>query len=356
MGSKILDYRKIKELQPAHALWKLYQPDKAPLRFTARTKAEAIAWQTAARKTLAERLGLGVLPEAPLKAKTIERLDKGDYIREKILLRTSAYTVMPVYLLLPKEVPRPLPVCLAFHGHGYGVKDIVGLWEDGSERQNPEGYQRHFAVMLCRKGFAVAAPEISCFGERQTDFQLKPGQAAPSTCTHTAQLAIHLGISALGLRIHDGLRLVDYLETRNDMDIARLGAMGISGGGMHTLFSTCVDTRIKACVVSGYFCSFRDSIFAMTHCACNYVPGLHIFGEMFNLAGLVAPRPMLVESADHDSIFPQRSVRVAVKQARKIYGVLGAAEDLDTDYFEGRHQISGKKAYDFLYQRVAATK
>ncbi|HOJ34825.1 MAG TPA: alpha/beta hydrolase family protein [Candidatus Hydrogenedentes bacterium] len=352
MSSKLLDSSKIKELQPAYALWKLYQPDKAPLRFTARTKKEAEKWQIAARNTLEKTLGLGILPKAPLSPKRIETVDKGDYVREKILLRTSAYTLMPVYLLLPKKADRPLPVVLAFHGHGYGVKDIVGLWEDGSERQNPDGYQKHFGVMLCKKGFAVAAPEISCFGERQTDFHVKPGQSAPSTCTHTAQLALHLGTSALGLRIHDGLKLVDYLETRRDLDVSRLGAMGISGGGMHTLFSTCVDTRIRACVVSGYFCTFRDSIFAMTHCACNYVPNLHVFGEMFNLAGLIAPRPMLVESGNHDSIFPQKAVRGAVKNAERIYQIFGADGNIEADYFEGRHQISGRRAYDFLYEKL----
>lgn len=352
MSTRILDAQKMKELQPAHALWKLYQPEKAPFRFRARTREEARKWQNTARKVLADTLGLGFLPQAPLSPKTLERVDKGDYVREKVLLRTSRYTLMPVYILIPKSAPRPVPVALAFHGHGYGVKDIVGLWEDGSERKNPDGYQKHFAVMLCRRGFAVAAPEISCFGERQTDFHLKTGQAAPSTCTHTAQLAVHLGISALGLRIHDGLRLVDYLKTRRDLDVNRLGAMGISGGGMHSLFSTCIDKRIRACVVSGYFCSFRDSIFAMTHCACNYVPNLHQFGEMYNLAGLIAPRPMLVESANHDSIFPIRAVRTAMARARSIYGVFGAGDDIEADYFEGRHQISGRRAYDFLYEKV----
>ena len=86
-------------------------------------------------------------------------------------------------------------------------------------------------------------------------------------------LAFHLGGSVVGMRtVRDGKRLVDYLETRKDMDTGRLGAMGISGGGLHTFFSTACDTRIKACVVSGYYCPFENSIFGMFHCACNFVP------------------------------------------------------------------------------------
>ncbi len=345
------DSRTSKDLQPATGLWRMVDAIKPKYAFKARTLADARIWQKATRKALTEKIGLSMIRKAQPNPKKIEVVDKKDFIREKILIRTGPDSVMPVYILLPKNAPRPLPVVLAFHGHGYGVKDIVGLWEDGNERNTPDGIHKDFAVALCRKGFAVAAPEISCFGERQTDFSYLNtviGQSAPSTCTHSAMLAFHLGISVIGLRVHDGLRLVDYLETRKEMDTSRLGAMGLSGGGLHTFYSTCLDTRIKACVVSGYYSSFRDSIFAMHHCACNFVPGLVEFGDMHDLVGLIAPRPMLVEAGDYDPIFPIASVRRGVSKAKKIYSLFDAEDHVDTDYFEGRHQISGRKSYDFL--------
>jgi dienelactone hydrolase len=236
------------------------------------------------------------------------------------------------------------------------VKDIVGLWEDGDERDTPDGYHKDFGVALCRHGFVVAAPEISCFGERQTDFSYLNttiGQGVPVTCTHSAMLAFHLGSSVVGLRVYDGKRLIDYLQTRNDVDINRLGAMGISGGGMHTFFSTCVDERIKACVISGYFSTFRDSILAMDHCACNFVPGLHCFGEMYDLVGLIAPRPVLIEAGSRDPIFPLQAVKQSVARTREVYRVFGAEHQVETDYFEGRHQISGRRAYTFLQEKLA---
>jgi len=352
----VLDPREQVALQPAHALWAQYQPENAPYRFRAGTPDEVQQWQAATRAALASTVGFQDRPAVPLAPRQIEVVDKGDYIREKVLLHTAPETVMPVYLLLPKGADAPRPVVLAFAGHGYGVKDIVGLWEDGEERNTPDGYHKDFAVALCRRGFAVAAPEISCFGERQTDFSYLNttlGQGVPTTCTHTAMLAFHLGGSAVGLRVRDGKRLVDYLQTRSDVDAGRLGAMGISGGGLHTFFSTCLDPRIQACVISGYYSTFRDSVLAMSHCACNFVPGLGQFGEMYDLVGLIAPRPLLVEAGTRDPIFPIEAVKRSVDRAREVYGVWGAEKEIETDYFEGRHQISGRRAYDFLWEKIA---
>jgi dienelactone hydrolase len=353
MSSKILDSGKLPKLQPATALWDAYRPETAPLRFAARTKDAARRWQTKTRRELAKAVNLNFLRPVKPAPRRIEVVDCGDHVREKILIQTSAHTSMPVYVLKPAGARGRLPVVVAWHGHGYGVKDIVGLWEDGAERRTPDGYHRDFGIELCRAGFLVAAPEISCFGERQSRFDdLSAGSVAANTCVHTAALSFHLGGSVVGLRVFDGMRLVDYLETRRDTDMKRLSAMGISGGGMHTMFSTCLDKRIQACVICGYYSTFRDSILAMHHCPCNYVPGLWRFGEMHDLIGLIAPRPVLIVSGDHDECFPIGAVRRGVAAARKVYSVFGTRDAVQTDLFEGRHRISGRKAYGFLTKCV----
>jgi dienelactone hydrolase len=343
-------------LQPAHALWKRYDPNSAKYAFSATTLKKAKRWQKKTRRALNELVGFQNAPKVNPQPRLLEQVDKGDYTRQKILIRTTADTVMPVYILLPKKSCRPLPVVIALHGHGYGVKSIVGIQKDGTERDEPDGYQKDFAIALYRRGFAVAVPEISCFGERRSDFahlDKNLGQKAPNVCAHTAALASHLGGSTIGLRVLDTRRLIDYLQSRKDMDTSRLGMMGISGGGMLTFFTTALDKRVKACVISGYFCTFRDSVLAMSHCQCNYIPGLSQFGEMSDIVGLIAPRPMLVEAGSLDPIFPIKSVKGSVLRAREVYKVFGAEAQVETDYFEGKHQISGKLAYDFLMERLS---
>jgi dienelactone hydrolase len=356
MSTIILSSSKYPELQPAYGLWRRYDPASAPFRFRARTIAQAEKWQKRVRPALLETIGFTDLQTAPLNPILIERVDREEIIREKWLLQIWEGALMPVYLLFPRSGKGPFPAVLAFAGHGYGVKDIIGLWENGDERLEPDGYQHEFGLELCRHGFMVIAPEISCFGERQTDYSyLDPilGQPVPTTCEQTAHLAFHLGGSVVGLRVQEAFRLVDWLEMRPEVDMSRLGAMGISGGGMHTFFSTCLDERIRACVISGYYSTFKESVLAMSHCACNFIPGLYRFGEMYDLIGLVAPRPVLIEAGTHDPLFPISAVRSSVKIARELVYRLWKADQLfEADIFEGRHGISGRRAYDFLKEML----
>jgi dienelactone hydrolase len=321
--------------------------------FTPRNAAAARKWQTAARAALADCLGFLDTKRVGPAAKEIERVDRGSFVRHKMVIRTSSTSQLPLYLLIPKKIAKPRAAVLALHGHGYGVKDIVGLWEDGTERRTPDGYHKDFGVALAERGFVVAAPEISCFGERQMENVARFGAVGMSgTCHNAATYAMMLGKSIAGLRVMDGLRVVDYLQSRPEVNRNSIGAMGISGGGMHAFFSTAIDRRIKTAVVSGYFCDWRDSILSLFHCTCNFVPGLLNLGELSDLAGLIAPRPVLVEHGVRDPIFPIAKVKATVAKAKRAWKVFGAEENFQTDYFEGRHRINGDVAYEFLAKHL----
>jgi hypothetical protein len=72
------------------------------------------------------------------------------------------------------------------------------------------------------------------------------------------------------------------------------------------------------------------------------------------LVGLIAPRPILVEAGSRDPIFPVQAVRQSVDRAREVYRVFDAEDRVEADFFEGRHQISGRRAYDFLWERLCS--
>jgi dienelactone hydrolase len=340
------------KLDPIHQLDALARETSKQFAFSAKTPATARAWQQKARVALARTLGFLDQKRVPLAPKTIERVDRGSYVRHKVILRTSSTSLMPTYVLIPKDSPAPMSCVLALHGHGYGVRDIVGIRQDTTDRDAPEGYHDDFGVQLAKRRFVVIAPEISCFGERVGNYEHLEQRRRPTTCHNANTYAMMLGGSIAGLRVWDGMRALDYLESIPQADSKRVGVMGISGGGMHAFFSACLDPRIKAAVISGYFCDWRHSILAINHCTCNFVPGLLKLGELSDLAGLIAPRPLLVENGTNDDIFPIDTVKQTVKRASRAWRIFGASKNLETDYFQGAHQIHGKRAYAFLRRHL----
>jgi len=156
------------------------------------------------------------------------------------------------------------------------------------------------------------------------------------------------GKTMAGARVYDIMRAIDYLSARGDVDAEKIGCMGISGGGLVCAFSSAVDERIKAAVVSGYTCTFKESVMSIRHCIDNYIPGILNAAEMPDIIGLIAPRPLLVESGTEDRWFPVAGTRAAFSRLEKIYGLLGVRDRLEKDIFEGPHEISGKLAYDWL--------
>lgn len=144
------------------------------------------------------------------------------------------------------------------------------------------------------------------------------------------------------------VRAVDYLETRREVDAEHLATMGISGGGTTSFYTACVEKRIKAAVVSGYFNTFKASILSLPHCLDNYIPRILEYAEMYDLAGLIAPRRLFIESGTLDGIFPIEAARLAYGKARKIYRLLGYEKSIRMEEFKGTHQFWGKGAFEFL--------
>jgi dienelactone hydrolase len=134
----------------------------------------------------------------------------------------------------------------------------------------------------------------------------------------------------------------DFLASLPTVDPSRIAIMGISGGGLVTFWTACLDERYAAAVVSGYFNTFFDSILAVEHCVDNFAPGLAIIVEMPDMAALIAPRKLFVESGTLDPIFPAEAFKNACVTAETIYAA--TPENFAADLFEGDHIFNGQKA------------
>lgn len=281
----------------------------------------------------------------------LEKVDMGDYIRYRIELVTIPPLKMPIYILIPKNHPLPLPTVLAIHGHGYGHKELVGLNPDGSSREKST-YHEDFAIDLVQKGFAVIAPELIGFGDRKLQEDQGKGKPGDNSCYRLASQLLLYGKTLAGLRVHECMKVIDYLDKQKEFDSSKIGCMGISGGGLVTAFTSILDDRIKATVISGYTNTFRGSIIDRRHCLDNYIPNILQIAEMPELIGLIAPRALFIEAGKEDHLFPLQHVQMALSELEKIYQSFDAESLLASHLFAGGHEISGEYSYGWLVEQL----
>ena len=321
------------------------------LRFQARTRQEAEAWQKTLRTKVVELLGGFPAERPPLRAVLLETRSFPTYRREKIVFNSRPGSSVLAYALIPTHAKTPASTVICVPGHGRGVDDIVGIDEQGRDRTDKAGYQHDFAIQAVEAGMAALAIEPMGFGCRRDPLNARQG-LSHKACEPVAGSALLVGQTMIGWRVWDVMRTIDYIATRPELDSSRVGCMGISGGGTVTLFATALEPRIRAAMVSGYLNTFRDSIGSLAHCIDNYVPGILNWADMYDIAGLVAPWPLFVESGEKDNIFPIHASIESFNRAREIYSVFGTTELIEQEVFPGEHSFWGKRGVPFLARRL----
>jgi dienelactone hydrolase len=301
---------------------------------------------------LKQSLGSFELPQgdAGLDPVLLERVELDEVVRERVEFTTFDGLRMPAYVMIPKAMApgEKRPAVLLWHGHGYGSRSMVGLQADGTAKQHTGKLADNIGLELARRGLVVLAPEVAGFGDRMLERDMAREPDSKNSCYNLSVSLLMTGKTAAGLRTYEAIRAADYLLTRQEVDADRIGNMGHSGGGTVASLSAALDARIRASVVGLYPNTYRGSILAMRHCLCNYIPGILNHAEMPDLLGLIAPRALFVEAGIHDPIYPIATTREAVRQLTEVYDRLGRAERLDSHLFEGKHEISGEKSFDWL--------
>lgn len=281
---------------------------------------------------------LGPWPRAvPLDVETTETVDCGTYRRERVVFDTEETMSVPAYLLVPHARTEPGPAVLAIHGHGPGKSRVCGL-EPGNDGDD-------YAHALAMLGYVVLAPDLRAFGER-SDW-MPPDKYE---CDWNLVCATMAGEVPLAHNLWDLRRALDVLTAHPLVDDSRIAAAGLSYGGTCTLFLAAIDERVRAAIVSGYLSSWRAAhTMPWNMCGSQVMPGQLGELEHLDLASLVAPRPLLVETGTDDMIFPVDAARATVASLRRVYTHLGAPGDaIVHDVFDGGHRWHGRFTADFL--------
>lgn len=323
----------------------LYASRQPQMPFRARTEAEWLTWRATFHAKLLKLMGSFPLERCDLAPKVLAVEQCQGYVREKIVLQTSPGVQVPAYLLRPDQDVGPWPAMLCLHGHGRGKDDVVGIAATEDERKHIAALNYNYAEQFVRRGYVTITPDARGFGERKTGYQL-PGRDG---CNVFFLKFMLLGLNPLTLNVWDVMRCLDYLQQRPEVQADRIGCVGLSYGGTLTLYTAALDERVKVAVISCYLNKFKAYAFDIDNtCGSQTVPGLLRYGEMAEVACLIAPRALLIESGLKDEGFPIQASREAFSAVQSAYEAAGVPEKVAIDEFDGGHMFSGRKAFDWV--------
>jgi dienelactone hydrolase len=276
-------------------------------------------WQKR-RKTLREAMfaAMGSFPEkaCPLEPREVGVLARPGYRIEKVVFQSRPDVWVTSSVYVPEPVRGKLPAVLVVHGHWAGA------------RRDPVVQAR--CLGLVQLGFVVLALDAFSAGERHPAGAGYHGALLGSTLWPAGQ-------TLLGLQVYDNRRAVDYLASRPEVDIGRLGITGASGGGNQTMYAGALDERFAAvvpvCSVGTYQAYLRAAC-----CVCEVLPGALRFTEEGDVLGLVAPRALMVINATQDAFqFSVGEAKKSLARAETIFRLHHAEEKLAHAVFESPH-------------------
>ncbi len=288
------------------------------------------------RQEYFEMLGLWPMPEkTPLHAAVTRQLDRGDYVVDMLHYqsRPGLYVTGNLYRPRSEVAGERLPAVLYVCGHS-----------NRGRNGNKTAYQSH-GIWLARHGYICLMVDTLQLGEIAGIHH--------GTYREGRWWWLSRGYTPAGVECWNGVRGIDYLLSRSDVDPERIGVTGISGGGAATFWITAADERVKVAVpVSGLsdLLSYVPDRVVDGHCDCMFLYNTYQW-PWARVPALIAPRPLLFANSDHDSIFPMDGNERVINRLKRVYSLFGASDLVNSVVSIGGHAYRKdirQAAYRFL--------
>ncbi len=281
-------------------------------------------------------LGLEPMPpKSPLKATVTDTLSGNGYTVDMLHYqsRPGLYVTGNLYRPAKIEKGRRLPAVFYVCGHSYCGRN-----------GNKTAYQSH-GIWFARHGYICLVVDSLQLGEI--------GAIHHGTYREGRWWWHSRGYTPAGVECLNGIRGIDYLTSRPDVDPQRIAVTGISGGGAATFWIAAADPRVKAAVpVSGMadLPSYVSNRVINGHCDCMFLYNTFRW-PWTRIAALVAPRAMLFANSDHDRIFPMDANDRVINRLERVYSLYGQGDQVDAVVSMGGHayrQDLRQAAYRFI--------
>ena len=277
------------------------------------------------RQQLAEMLGLSPMPaRTDLKATVTKRLEHDPFTVENLHFQSRPGLYVTANLYVPKNLTKPAPTILYVCGHGPMITNGISYGTKAT-------YQHHGA-WFARNGYVCLIIDTLESGEILGNHH--------GTYRDKMWWWNSRGYTPAGVETWNGIRALDYLSTRPEVDTNRFGITGRSGGGAYSWFVTAMDDRIKAAAPVAGITDLENHVVdgaVEGHCDCMFFVNTYRW-DYPQLAALAAPRPLLLCNSDSDSIFPLDGVVRLRNKVHHVYELLGASEKFGLVITPGPHK------------------
>lgn len=290
---------------------------------------------------------IGRFPEkTPLNARITGVVRKDGFRIENLIYESLPGYYVTASLFIPDKIKQPAPAILFCSGHSALAyrRDVYQI-----PLQN-----------LVKKGFIVLAFDPVSQGERLQYFDKAENKSriGSSTKEHSypAPQSFLIGQSVARYFVWDGIRGIDYLVSRPEVDAARIGVHGLSGGGTQTAYIAALDDRVAAAAPSGYITGYKrlmESV-GVQDGEQNFYHGLAKGIDHADFLEIRAPKPTLVMATTRDffNITGTREVFERVKNAYKIFGKTENLQLVEGDYEHGYTQNIREGMYAFFQKHL----
>ena len=336
---------------------RIYHPERRRHAFRPENSGEFEAWQIRARAELRRLLGLDRKPalnhDNPASVTLGEPVQRTGYSQRRGMITTEPGVSLPFWLLQPPG-SGPFPLAVLPHGHNrYGYDNYAGIYRDEKSRQQSLAVDGNVAVQAVRNGFLAIAPATRGLSAGGVPDQF--GRHGNRDCRSHLIHCLLAGRSPMGERVWDMERIIDWALQLPQVDSGRkILMMGNSGGGMVTLYAAACDQRVKIAVTSCCFTTLVSPAGRVYHCDCNLVPGILEFGELADVAGLIAPRHLLVVNGRQDKLHSVTDIGRATQALQRIYDASGHDSRFQHHLAEGGHRFYASLMWPFVMAAVGA--
>ncbi|MPR34050.1 hypothetical protein GBK04_11890 [Cytophagaceae bacterium SJW1-29] len=355
--------------------------DPPALSLRANRNKKLATWRkeaTAKALELVAKPALGPLPKV-----TVERKYTYDGVEiEELSWQLPYGRPTQAILLKPEGSNKKLPAILGLHDHGgnkYFGKDKITRTSDA---QHPlmEAHQAHYyegrawANEVAKRGYVVLVPDTFTFGSRRVHYEdvsgipwgtLKDSDRQDVDIRTPEEIAAYndwaadhehvmskslfcAGTTWPGVTLAEDQMALTILSQRPGVDSQRLGCMGLSGGGLRTVYLGGLDARIKCAVPVGFMSTWNDFLLhkAYTHTWMIYTPLLPNFFEFPEILGLRVPLPTLVLNNNQDQLYTLSEMKKSDEILREVYQIAGADDAYQAKFYDGEHKFDAAMQAD----------